>query len=274
MRDTGIPFIEKEPEKISDEDILRVHTPKYLNAIKTGIPRTLAESNSMKWSPRFAETAYLMAGGMYQSAKAALEDRIATNTAAGFHHALPERGLCFCTLNSFAIAIKKLQAEGKIKKAMVLDCDLHYGNGAARIFQEDDSVFTFSLYGKDIAAFPYEDTKTSKTIKLPSGTTGKEYLQELEKNIPKILAEFKPELIIYNAGADPHEDDDLSNLNLSTEDMAERDRLVFQMAKDNGVPITYSLGGGYNKKDFSKVIAIHRNTFVKAAEVFGLKKTS
>ena len=266
IENSDLPIKITESKPIDDIDILRVHEKKYLEAMQTGVPESLAQSNEIKWSLDFLKSCLFQTGGTYESAKLALNERVSGNIGGGFHHAKKENGSCYCTFNDLAIAIKKLQSENMIKKALVLDCDLHYGDGTAKIFKNDDSVFTFSLYGKETWAVPFKST-SSKAIKLKEGTRVQEYIEILSNEFNKIIEQFQPNLILYNAGADVHNEDPMSNLDMSTSDLAKKDELVLQTAKQNSVPITITLGGGYNR-DISKVVEIHFNTFKKACEVF------
>lgn len=279
---TNLPVEIVEPEKATEEGLMRVHTKKYIDAVMSGEPIELAKSQGFPWSQQLAQSVLYTNGGCMGAAHAALEDGVSGNLASGFHHATREAGANFCTFNGLAVAIRELQAEGLIERAMVIDCDLHYGNGTAGIFSGsgDCSVFTFSIYGVSLD-WPIANGRSNHSIKLPAKSKGKEYLGAIENSLPGIISEFDPQFIFYQAGADPFKDDMMSNLDMEISDLAERDRKVFQISKDFKKPIAYVLAGGYPQTiktpvtepvyagQLGKIVAIHVNTFKMAKEVFG-----
>jgi len=252
MRESG--FIEPEPATI--EDLLLVHTRKYIDDLKNlcWTPRTLR--SELPLTREIVEAFILSAGGTILTARKALEKRKAIHIGGGWHHAFPDHGEGFCYLNDVAIAIRKLQKEGKIQKAMIIDCDLHQGNGNARIFQSDKNVFTFSIHQENL--YPVKE-KSDLDIGLPDFAGDEEYLGVLRKHIPKILKVHQPDLVIYVAGADPYKEDQLGTLQLTMEGLKQRDRFIFQQCKGNEVPVGVVLAGGYASK-LQDTVQIHLNT--------------
>jgi acetoin utilization deacetylase AcuC-like enzyme len=202
----------------------------------------------------------LACGGTIRAAELALQEGTAIHLGGGFHHASAEKAEGFCYLNDLAVAIREMQARGKIQRAMVIDCDLHQGNGTAKIFEEDPAVFTFSIHQDDL--YPIKE-KSDHDIHLPMGVRDEEYLEHLRQHIPARLDDFRPELILYQAGADPYEHDQLGDLKLSIAGLAERDRLIFKWTKERQIPVAATLGGGYAYHT-GDTVAIHVNTVLSA----------
>jgi acetoin utilization deacetylase AcuC-like enzyme len=248
-------FVEPEPAK--DEDVLLAHTEDYVRKLKTG---TLSPSEililELPYSPDLVKASWLGAGGTILAARNALKDGLGMNLAGGFHHAFPDHGEGFCVLNDVAIAIRSLQKDKEIERALVVDCDLHQGNGTAVIFQKDEAVFTFSIHQEN--NYPPKE-KSDLDIGLPDGANDELYLNYLKDNLPRLLEELKPGLILYLAGADPYKGDQLGGLALSIEGLKERDRIVIGEALKKKVPLAAVLAGGYalNKED---TVSIHSNT--------------
>jgi acetoin utilization deacetylase AcuC-like enzyme len=264
------------PEPITEEDLRRVHTAEYIRSIRTGEPRALAESQKFPWSAELYPSVCLTNGGVYAAAKMALDRGVSAALASGFHHACEDHGEGFCTFNGLIVALEKLRAEGRIRRAAVLDMDLHYGNGTASLAESRDWIFALSIYGNDYwQNVPHRDVETirhpagpnhSEAI-LANGCRGEEMLAILEKALPRLLHDGRPDLILYQAGADPLREDPYSPLDLGHEDLLERDRRVFAFAKAAGIPIAWVLAGGYTK-DTSQVVAVHTNTARAAIETF------
>jgi acetoin utilization deacetylase AcuC-like enzyme len=273
---SGIPVRFRSPEPVSDEDLLRVHTPEYLRAIATGEPRALAESQKFPWSPELAEAVRWTNGGAVEAAAAALEDGIAGNLASGFHHSHAAHGEGFCTFNGLIVALERLRAEGRIRRALVLDMDLHYGNGTASLLATRPDFFGLSIYGnwykknlayRDVSSERAEDTANSWSIPVPNGSNGEAYLDILRRALPGAIERSRPDILLYQAGADPYREDPYSPLDLGHEDLMARDEHVFRTAKAAGIPVMWVLAGGYTK-DTSKVVQVHLNTFLAADRVF------
>lgn len=247
-----------EPKKASDEDVLLVHTKDYVRKLKEG---TLSIFEIFKleipYSKKIAEAAWICAGGTINTCRNALKEGIGVHIGGGFHHAYPDHGEGFCVLNDIAIGIRKMQKDKMIKKAAVIDCDLHQGNGTAAIFQGDKSVYTFSIHQE--ANYPMPKEMSDLDIGLPDKVKDKEYLEHLKKHVPKILKDLNPDLVVYLAGADPYEKDQLGGLSLTIGGLKKRDELVITEAREKEIPVVIVFGGGYayNVED---TVTIHSNT--------------
>jgi len=246
------------PAPATREQLLRVHTERYLDDLANlrWTPRTLY--SELPLNKEIVALSILVCGGTICAATSALQSGVAVHLGGGFHHAFAERAEGFCYLNDLAVAIRDMQAQKKIRKAMVIDCDLHQGNGTAKIFQKDSEVFTFSIHQFDL--YPFKE-ESDRDIHLPIGVRDDEYLRYLQQHVPALLDDFKPELILYQAGADPYEHDQLGHLKLTIAGLAERDRLIFQWARERHIPIAATLGGGYAYRTLDTV-AIHTNTAI------------
>ena len=210
------------------------------------------------------EAFWLAAGGSMLAARLAMEDGVGFNVGGGFHHAFPGHGEGFCAINDIAIAVRRLQADGRIKRAMVVDADVHHGNGTAAVFADDPTVFTLSIH--QFNNYPSEKPLSSLDIHLADGTGDAEYLHRLGNGYRAALAMFRPELIMYLAGADPYMEDQLGGLSLTFEGLMERDRLVLRTALTQGVPVGIVLAGGY-AQSVEDTITIHANTAAVAKDV-------
>ena len=255
-----------EPKEAQDEDLLRVHTAEYLDKLKYGkLSAQEVLTLELPYSKELARGARLCCGGTISAVDAALDDGIGVHLGGGFHHAFPDHGEGFCVLNDIAVAVKKAIAEKRIKKALIIDCDLHQGNGTARVFSGDNTVFTFSIHQEN--SYPFYKPKSSMDIGLADRTKDKEYLARLEENIPKIVSDFKPELIMYVAGADPYQHDQIGNLALTKDGLGKRDSFVYGTAKNYQIPVAVVLAGGYAVKK-EDTVDIQFNTIKTAVESF------
>jgi acetoin utilization deacetylase AcuC-like enzyme len=264
------------PRPATDEDVLLVHTPEYVYKLKTGSLSAREELElEVPYSPELARAFWLAAGGSVLAADHALIDGVAINIGGGFHHAFPDHGEGFCMLNDVAIAIRCMQRDKKIRKAMTVDCDVHQGNGTAAIFSgaglgtrprssHAEDVFTISLH--QLNNYPAHKPASSLDLNLPDGMGDADYLACLGDALRMGLEKFEPELICYIAGADPYRDDQLGGLSLTIEGLKQRDALVFQTAKTRGVPVMVTLAGGYAAK-VEDTVTIHFNTVVAAKAV-------
>jgi acetoin utilization deacetylase AcuC-like enzyme len=254
-----------EPEPASDDDVRLVHDDEWVAKLRTG---TLSYSDILRleipYSRQMVEAFWLAAGGSTLAARLALRDGIGFNVGGGFHHAFPAHGEGFCAINDIAIAVRKLQAEGAIRRAMVVDCDVHHGNGTAAVFTGDQSVFTLSIH--QFNNYPTEKPLSSLDIHLPDGVGDREYLLRLGNGYRAAFLMFKPELVLYVAGADPYEEDQLGGLALTFGGLEERDRLVIKTAREHGVPVAIVLAGGY-AQSVEDTLTIHANTARVAKEV-------
>lgn len=205
----------------------------------------------------------LAAGGTILACRKALESKWAVHIGGGFHHAFPSHAEGFCYVNDLAVGIRVVQREGLIRKAAVIDCDLHQGNGTAVIFRDDDAVFTFSIHQRDL--YPIKQ-QSDVDIHLPDGVSDEEYLDRLRRAIPAILDDFKPELVLYQAGADPYEGDQLGNLKLTLAGLRKRDDYIFTECRQRRIPVAVTLGGGYAYHT-EDTVQIHYNTCRVAREL-------
>jgi acetoin utilization deacetylase AcuC-like enzyme len=254
-----------EPPPASDDDIALVHHREYLRKLQTGKLSYLEVLRlEIPYSPELIRAVWLCTGGSILAGRLALEDGAAVNVGGGFHHAYPDHGEGFCVLNDFAVAIRRLQKDRTIDRAMTVDCDVHQGNGTAAIFGGDHTVFTLSIHQEN--NYPYPKPPSSLDINLRDGVGDEEYLRELAQGLDRALAEFSPDLIFFVAGADPYRDDQLGGLKLSLEGLEKRDRLVFEKARAKHIPVAVTLAGGY-ARCLEDTIQIHSNT-VRVAKEF------
>jgi acetoin utilization deacetylase AcuC-like enzyme len=252
-----------EPEAVSDDDVLRVHDAGWVQRLKTG---TLSTAEIIKleipYSCEMVEGFWLATGGTILAARNALRDRIGFNIGGGFHHAFPTHGEGFCAIHDVAIAIRALQHDRAIEKALVVDCDVHHGNGTAAIFKGDHSVLTLSLH--QFNNYPSEKPPSVIDVDLPDGVGDGEYLDRLRGAL-QVAMSFAPDLLIYLAGADPYREDQLGGLALTMDGLKRRDQLVFGTALAQSVPVAVVLAGGY-ARDTDDTVTIHCNTAKAARE--------
>jgi acetoin utilization deacetylase AcuC-like enzyme len=245
------------PQPASDEDILRVHDRGWVQRLKTG---TLSAAEIAKleipFSPEMVAGVWLATGGTILAARNTLTHRIGFNIGGGFHHAFPAHGEGFCAINDVAVAIRALQHDGSIERALVVDLDVHHGNGTAAIFAGDPSVLTLSLH--QFNNYPNEKPPSVIDVHLRDGVKDEEYLSRL-KDALAVAMSFSPNLIFYLAGADPFEEDQLGGLALTLDGLKQRDHLVFETALAQNVPIAVVLAGGY-AHNTSDTVTIHCNT--------------
>jgi acetoin utilization deacetylase AcuC-like enzyme len=281
------------PQPASDQDILLVHTPQYVQKLKTGT-LTAREELEMEipYSPELVRAFWLAAGGSMLAADFALNEQVAFNIGGGFHHAFPDHGEGFCMIHDVAVAIRRMQRDDKITRAMTVDCDVHHGNGTAAIFAgvrvpgnplpsagpgtvsatpaklrsaHDGDVFTISLHQEN--NYPAIKPPSSIDVDLPDEIGDDDYLAWLDNALSSGLRQFDPELICYVAGADPYKEDQLGGLCLTIEGLKRRDQLMFKVAKARGIPVMVTFAGGYAQK-VEDTVTIHCNTVVAAKEVF------
>ena len=254
-----------EPAAASDDDLLRVHTREWVGKLKNG---TLSASEVMKlevpYSPELVEAVWLAAGGSILAGQLALRDGFACNLSGGFHHAHANHGEGFCAIHDVAVAIRRLQSDGAIKKAVVVDTDVHHGNGTAHIFREDASVFTLSIHQEN--NYPAYKPPSDLDLPLDDGVEDEEYLAALLPAVARVLDDFCPEILFYVGGADPYVEDQLGGLRLSKSGLKARDQGVFFAARSRGIPVATTLAGGYALR-VEDTVRIHANTIVAANEV-------
>jgi len=286
------------PQPASDQDILLVHTPAYVNKLKTGTLSAREELQlEVPYSPELVRAFWLAAGGSILATERALKDGVAINIGGGFHHAFPDHGEGFCMIHDVAVAIRRMQRDSKIHTAMTVDCDVHHGNGTAAIFAGTSTVseplpstgpaiaghrplmrgthagdvFTISLHQEN--NYPAWKPPSSIDVDLPDGITDDDYLAWLDNALSSGLRQFQPDLICYIAGADPYCEDQLGGLGLSIEGLKRRDELVFRVAKTRHIPVMVSYAGGYARR-VEDTVAIHCNTVIAAGEVFAADASS
>jgi len=251
------------PLPARDEDVLLVHTPKYVQKLKTGsLSRGELMALELPFSPELVRFAWLTCGGTILAANLALENGLAVHLGGGFHHAFPDHGEGFCVLNDVAVAAEKMRQERRLSRMMVVDCDVHHGNGTAYIFSQKDYVFTFSIHQMDL--FPAEKPPSRVDIELWSGDRDEEYLAALKSHFPKLYRQFRPALVFYLAGADPFEKDQLGGLKITKEGLRERDLIIIKEARRLGIPVVILLAGGY-AFEIKDTVSIHLNT-IKVAQ--------
>ena len=254
-----------EPEPASQADLLLAHDPDYVEDLLQARSTWRTASSELPISQEIIRAFLLATGGTLRACAEALSRGSAVNLSGGFHHAFPDHAEGFCYINDMAVAIRRAQAQRKGIRVAVIDCDLHQGNGTAFIFKEDESVYTFSIHQRDLYP-PKQDS--SWDIHLRNGVGDEEYLGHLEKAVPAILEKFRPDLVLYQAGADPYEGDQLGNLRLTIEGLQRRDELVLGECKKHGLPVATLLGGGY-AKDTDDTVTIHVNTCLAAVRHYG-----
>ena len=282
------------PQPATDQDVLLVHTPEYVRKLKTG---TLSAREQLElevpYSPELVRAFWLAAGGSILAAQHALKDGVATNIGGGFHHAFPDHGEGFCMIHDVAVAIRRMQRDNKITRAMTVDCDVHHGNGTAAIFAgmriptaalpstaaptvglaapakvrnaHAGDVFTISLHQQN--NYPAWKPLSSIDVDLPDGIGDDDYLAWLDNALSSGLRQFEPELICYIAGADPYREDQLGGLALTIEGLKLRDALVFRVARARGIPVMVTYAGGY-ARHVEDTVTIHCNTVIAARGVF------
>src|SRR6516164_8344551 len=253
------------PKPATDEDVLLVHDPGWVAKLKDG---TLTYQDILRleipYSRQTMEAFWLAAGGTILAARLALESQFAFHVGGGFHHAFAAHGEGFCAINDVAIAIRRLQKDGLIHRAMTVDCDVHHGNGTAALFAGDQSVFTLSIH--QFNNYPSEKPPSSLDIHLADGTGDQEYLERLRNGLAAALSMFRPELLLYVSGADPYCEDQLGGLALTFQGLMDRDRLVIETGIREKIPIAAVLAGGY-AQSVEDTITIHANTAAVARKV-------
>jgi acetoin utilization deacetylase AcuC-like enzyme len=254
-----------EPEPATDEDLMLVHTEDWVRRLRSGL-LTFEEVLQLEipYSQEMVRAFWLAAGGTTLAGRLSLRDRIGFNIGGGFHHAYPGHGEGFCAIHDVAVAIRRLQKDRLIEKAMVVDCDVHHGNGTAAIFAQDPSVFTLSVH--QFNNYPSDKPPSSLDIDLEDGVKDDEYMERLAGGYLPALERFRPDLLMYIAGADPYRDDQLGGLALTLEGLRSRDELVIRTAVEHEVPLAVSLAGGYARR-VEDTVTIQSGTARVAAAV-------
>lgn len=266
------------PPPLLPADLLRVHTPEYVDAVRTGQPRKLAESQKFPWTPQLFGSVLLTGGGVLAASRMALSVGASGALASGFHHSCADHGEGFCTFNGLIVALEALKDAGEISTAAIIDLDLHYGNGTASLAASRPWIQALSIYGNDYADnMPYRDVTEryhedgenhfSVPISPSGGPDGPHLLQLVEQHLPWLLRKGKPDILLFQAGADPLKDDPYSPLNLTHEDLKKRDEMVFRFARSHGIPVAWVLAGGYTP-EVEKVVQVHVNTALACLDIY------
>ena len=261
----GIVAVERvlDPRAATDDDLRAVHTAGYVERFNTGqLDAAEMRRIGFPWSRELVERSRRAVGGTLAAARHALDHGIAMNLAGGTHHAFADHGEGFCVYNDVAIAIRTLQRDGRIARAAVIDLDVHQGNGTHAILAGDESVFTFSMHGG--RNFPFHKVPGTLDIELADRTGDEEYLMRLSEVLPGILAGAAPDLVLYIAGADPHEGDSLGRLAMTFDGLARRDAYVLAQCREVGIPVAIAIGGGYGRR-IEDTVAVHVGTARVAA---------
>ncbi|HEV7672281.1 MAG TPA: histone deacetylase [Thermoanaerobaculia bacterium] len=273
-RVTSAGFVAPEellvPEAATDEQLALAHDAEYVARVVGGrLDRLEIRRIGFPWSEAMVERSRRSAGATIAAARAALESPeedgggVAVNLAGGTHHAMPARGEGYCVWNDSGVAARLLLAEGRIRRAIVIDCDVHQGNGTAAIFRDDPSVFTFSIHSRN--NFPFHKETSDLDLELADRTGDEEYLRLLEEGLERALGAANADLAFYVSGADPHERDRLGRISVTFAGLGERDRMVFAKCREAGVPVAVSMAGGYGQV-IAETVSIHAQTVALAAE--------
>ena len=255
-----------EPKPASIEQVIRVHDPLYVKQLsKLNLNKSEVRKIGFPLSKALVQREFTIAGGTVMGAEKALKSGIAMNIAGGTHHAFRAHGEAFCLLNDQAIAAQYLLDKGKAKKILILDLDVHQGNGTAEIFKSNDFIFTCSVHGAK--NYPFKKEESDLDLALEDQTKDEAYLEKIKLLLPDLIDKVKPDFIFYLCGVDILGTDKLGRLDLSLEGCKNRDRLVLQQCHRQGIPIQCSMGGGYSK-DINVIVEAHANTYREAAKLY------
>lgn len=255
-----------EPSLIDFSSLCSVHTPRYASAVWNGsLTRKEERRMGLPWSKSLAVRSRLAVQGTLNAGLMALQDGIAGNLAGGTHHAMPDLGEGFCVYNDVAVAIRVLKQAMWVKKVLVIDCDVHQGNGTAEIFKDDEDVYTFSIHGEK--NYPFQKPPSTFDIGLPDKTGDAMYTKTLTDALSGIYSEFNPDLIFYLAGIDPLKTDHFGRLSLTKKGLRERDQIVISSAADRDIPITLLLSGGYSPS-VKETAENHAILYESAADIY------
>ncbi|MFJ3045727.1 histone deacetylase [Herbaspirillum chlorophenolicum] len=261
----GLEFHEAMPA--SDGELALAHHPDYVARASRGeLSATEQRDIGFPWTPQMIERSRRSSGATIAACRAAFSEGIAVNLAGGTHHAYADRGAGFCVFNDSAIAARLMQAERRASRVAIVDLDVHQGNGTASILARDDSVFTLSLHGEN--NYPFEKERSDLDVALPDGVGDDDYLVALAAALDKLQADFAPQLLIFLAGADPHEGDRLGKMKLSMAGLAARDQAVFSFARLHKIPVAVTMAGGYGR-DIEQTVAVHVQT-IKLAKLHAI----
>lgn len=254
-------------DPVDVEALLRVHTPRWVTAVlDQGLTPAEERRLGFPWSPELVVRSRAAVGGTCAAAACALAEGIGGNLAGGTHHAFPDHGEGYCVFNDIAVSIRALQAAGSIRRALVVDLDVHQGNGTAAVFEGEADVFTFSIHGE--RNFPFRKRRSSLDLGLPDGAGDEVYLDVLARHLPRVLEAARPDLLYYQAGVDPLAQDTLGRLSLTHAGLEARDTFVLEAASRSGVPVAVTLGGGY-ARPLEATVHAHIGTYRAARRVWG-----
>lgn len=264
LRKSGHPITEHAPEPMPQEWLEAVHCPIYVEQVfEAAVPREKERRIGFPVTPHIASRVRHTNGGTWLAAKLAMQHGYAANSAAGSHHALHDTGAGYCVFNDLAVASNRLIAEGDVSRILIVDCDVHQGDGTASLTALRDDIFTLSIHAEK--NFPVRKARSDLDINLPDGVSDTEYLDTLARILPGLLDDFAPDCVLYQAGVDPHRDDKLGRLALSDEGLQLRDRFVVGEARKRRLPIASALGGGYGD-DQREVAARHARSMLAMAD--------
>ncbi|QJW90624.1 histone deacetylase [Spirosoma taeanense] len=254
------------PAPVSDQFVLGVHTPDYVHQIKTlTVPPAMVRRIGFPLTHELIEREWIITQGTIDCTQKSRRDGVAMNVAGGTHHAYPDRGEGFCMLNDVGVAAYYLLETGQARNILVIDLDVHQGNGTAVMFQREPRVFTFSMHGRD--NYPLRKERSDLDVELPSGTDDEAYLNRLYDTLPALIQRQQPDFLFYISGVDILASDRLGKLGVSREGCKQRDQFVFEQAFRNNLPITVSMGGGYSPR-LTDIVEAHCNTFRVANALF------
>ncbi len=254
-----------EPEQIAFDDVLRVHTSSYVQAFLDGtLDRRALLRLGLPWSPALVRRVLAVVGGTLGAANTALRDGAAVNLAGGTHHAFADRGEGYCVFNDLVIALRRLRVDGRLDRVLILDLDVHQGNGTAALCRSDEATFTFSMHGAN--NYPARKEQSSWDVDLPDGATDEVYVSRLAGILPILIERARPDLIMYQAGVDVLAGDRFGKLALSPAGVEERDRLVCTCAVQAGLPLVVTLGGGY-AREIDRIVEAHCRTVATAHRI-------
>ncbi len=255
-----------KPGKVEVSDVLAIHDEDYWNKLHNlNLSKSEERKTGFPLSKALVDRELIITQGTIECALYALENLCAFNVAGGTHHAYRDRGEGFCLLNDMAVASEYLLNQKNVKQVLIVDLDVHQGNGTAKIFQNDNRVFTFSIHGEK--NYPMKKEKSDLDIELKDGTGDAEYLKVLKETLPRLIDEVQPGFIFFQSGVDVLATDKLGRLSLSREGCKQRDKFVLQQAKTNNIPVLVTMGGGYSEK-IADIVEAHANTYRLAQEIY------
>jgi len=264
LRASGAPMTEHAPQPMPREWLEAVHCPGYVEEVfRAEVPREKERRIGFPVTPAITSRVRHTNGGTWLAAQLAREHGYAANSAAGSHHALHDTGAGYCVFNDLAVTANRLIAQGDAQRVLIVDCDVHQGDGTASLTAGRADIFTLSLHAEK--NFPVRKARSSRDVALPDGMDDDGYMAELTRHLPQVMADFAPDFVLYQAGVDPHHDDKLGRLALTDEGLAARDRFVVASARAAGLPVASALGGGYGD-DARAVAARHAASMLAMAE--------